>query len=1055
VIQNSLSLPLDAFIRSIKINQNTPHAIFLGAGASVSSSVLSAYLCIWKWKLDIFLTQNPTLVEQFTDPSLPSIQDKIQKWLDSEDNYPLLNSSEEYSFYIEKCYPISSDRRQFFQDLVNKSEPYIGYQLLCLMAESDLIRSVWTTNFDGLTNRAAVSSNVIPIEIGLDTTNRLVKPPQKGELQCISLHGDYRYDFLKNTEAELQSQNDELKKELIQRLANTPLIVIGYSGRDESIMSALKEAYSHPGSGKLYWCGYGNAEAPPQIEELIIKARSSGREAYYVNSQGFDDVMIRLSLSCLQENLLKKVKDLQAKFIVSSNTPVLPFRVKENKINSLIKSNLFPILLPTEILQFEAESLKGKGSWKRLNEIIENTEIVAGLLKGKVLAFGNIEDIRNTFKDKINGVIESTPIVEEELLFNDGVITSLMTQALVRSISRLSNLNTDNKSKIWDASKKKEININAKKIIYHDAVLLSVRRYSEKNYLILKPTLICTQSISDEDLRELKRKILTKQYNKQFNDAIENWRKLLFPKKYNGDFDNEFNFPSTSKSFKFKVSEKPVFASISDPLTQKYINVPENISIYIQQKGVQFSEPNLIFSNRQGNNFQLEQQPIKGIVNNRPYDFPLTLQGLSSEIRIGIICPELDSNKLSEYLLKINQRIFPNSKTEYLLEYPGFSQAFGTPVNLPQPGENTWFMCSEIDSSLNIKNGSEKLRNQINNCIKSLRSINLIDVVLVYIPDRWKKWEKFTTDDESFDLHDFIKAYCVQSGIATQFLRQKTLQDTYQCQVFWWLSLALYVKSMRTPWLLESLNNDTAFAGIGYSLSSSAKKGEKVILGCSHIYNSSGLGLKYSLSKIEDPLFFGRQKNPYMSREDASRLGDSIRRLFYEARMCLPKRVVIHKRTPFLQSEREGLLQGLSGIEIIDMLEINIEPSLRYVASKSMPENRFQIDNFPVRRGTSIVLDDRKALLWAHGSTNALNRNKQYYLGGNRIPAPLSLIRHYGSSSLETLATEILGLSKMDWNNFDMYDKLPVTIQSSNAIARIGSLLDRFGHSSYDYRLFM
>ena len=34
------------------------------------------------------------------------------------------------------------------------------------------------------------------------------------------------------------------------------------------------------------------------------------------------------------------------------------------------------------------------------------------------------------------------------------------------------------------------------------------------------------------------------------------------------------------------------------------------------------------------------------------------------------------------------------------------------------------------------------------------------------------------------------------------------------------------------------------------------------------------------------------------------------------------------------------------------------------------------------------------------------------------------------------LAEEILGLSKMNWNTFDLYTKLPATVQSSNEIAR-------------------
>ena len=72
-----------------------------------------------------------------------------------------------------------------------------------------------------------------------------------------------------------------------------------------------------------------------------------------------------------------------------------------------------------------------------------------------------------------------------------------------------------------------------------------------------------------------------------------------------------------------------------------------------------------------------------------------------------------------------------------------------------------------------------------------------------------------------------------------------------------------------------------------------------------------------------------------------------------------------------------------------------------------------------------------------------------------RIPAPLSLRRHAGLTELDQLCTEILGLSKMNWNTFDLYTKFPATLQSSGQIGRIGSLLRSFGASSYDYRLFI
>ncbi len=144
--------------------------------------------------------------------------------------------------------------------------------------------------------------------------------------------------------------------------------------------------------------------------------------------------------------------------------------------------------------------------------------------------------------------------------------------------------------------------------------------------------------------------------------------------------------------------------------------------------------------------------------------------------------------------------------------------------------------------------------------------------------------------------------------------------------------------------------------------------------------------------------------------------------------MTLPRRVVLHKQTPFLKDEREGLLDGLGGVEAIDMLVIQQDHALRYVASVRRRDGAIDEDNYPVRRGTVMKLDNYAALLWVHGATAAVNPSLKYFQGKRKIPAPLTLRRHAGSTSLEQLSAEILGLSKMNWNTFDLYTKMPATL---------------------------
>jgi hypothetical protein len=272
-----LTMPLDAFVRSIAINRHVGHCLFLGAGASLSSGIPSAEKCMMEWKAKIFSSSNPGLEKQVGHAFLPAVQRKIQTWLDKQGGYPADGSEEEYGVYFEHCYPVADDRRAYFQNIIKTASPGFGYRLLALLAESGIFNSVWSTNFDGLPARVTAGSSVVPIEVGLDSIDRIERQPRKDELLCVAVHGDYRYDALKNTPAELQQQDATLRQAFAGHIRERTMIVAGYSGRDDSVMEAMSNALGAKGSGRLYWCGYQNPEPPARVAELIRKARSAGR----------------------------------------------------------------------------------------------------------------------------------------------------------------------------------------------------------------------------------------------------------------------------------------------------------------------------------------------------------------------------------------------------------------------------------------------------------------------------------------------------------------------------------------------------------------------------------------------------------------------------------------------------------------------------------------------------------------------------------------------------------------------------------------------------------
>jgi hypothetical protein len=998
----------------------------------------SAQRCIWEWKQDIFATNNPTLREAVGELSLPGTRQRIQRWLDQRGRYPAEGDPNEYSFYAKECYPTTHDRRVFFQSYVAKAKPHIGYRLLPLLAKAGLIRSVWTTNFDGLLTRAAAAADLVCIEIGIDTAHRVDRPQSQEELRVISMHGDYRYDALKNTASELQEQEAALRVELLHELQDYDLVVSGYSGRDSSIMDLLRQVYSGTNRCRLFWCGVGDDVSNP-VATLIETARSNEESAFYIASDGFDDLVSRLALRQLDGELLSKSKELLEAAAESSSEPA-PFSSSQKAATALVKSNAYPFIFPSHALKVVLDIPPDTNRRDWLDERMPSDKGTTVAMGDGALVFADSADVQTAF----GAALRSNPVaaaISEDDIAKDGRIRSLVRRSLVQSVARRLNANSDGSRRIWEAAHHREHILDDKRYLVHPAISLRLESIEGRPHVALMPEVMVTTpdgALADRDTSKVIRNaVYGYQHNDVFDGDLKYWTAKIT------DIDTPARGGGT-----FRIHHAPIFAG----LFQKGRSaLPPHIQRHARQQGLVVADANLLFSSANGKIEVQNANPLKGLVENRPWDYQVTTSGLSPSVEIAAICPARDAAKLRSFLHQFQERSEPSkSERDYLQDFPGFSSAFGLPLVYPTQGSSS---CVHLDDVVggDALSAATELAHRICKALDAIRSIRPGAVVAIFVPFRWVDHEKVATQTEYFDLHHFIKAYAARHGQSTQFIRQKTTITLQPCRVRWWLSLALYAKALRTPWRLDCLDDETAFVGIGYSLDQDAVLGSHVLLGCSHLYNARGEGLQFRLGRIENPIIRGR--NPFMSSDDARRTGETIRQLFFDAKMRLPSRVVVHKRTPFTNDEQHGLLQGLEGVTNVELIEVTIEESLRYLSS-SMTNGKLEIDKFPIPRGAVVILNKTAALLWVHGVTpSAMNPSWKYYQGKRRIPTPLLIRRYHGQSDLVQVATEILGLSKMNWNTFDYYSRLPATLDSASAIAKVGTYLSGFGSAPYDYRL--
>ncbi len=877
------------------------------------------------------------------------------------------------------------------------AKPHIGYKLLCAMAEAEIIRSVWTTNFDNLASRTAANFQLTPVEVGMDSQHRVYRRPTKGELVSVALHGDYRFDPLKNTAAELRGQEATLLQALIEQTKDISLIVCGYSGRDRSIMDALKTAYTRSGTGTLYWCGFGDT-IPESARELLAVANDNGRVAYFVASSGFDDLMYRTARFCLSSAQRKQYEDILSK---ANETPRLsraPFATAPGRVSAIIKSNAFELVIPTEVLSLDVQKWPAEKSWEWVRQIARDHGFVAvpyrkklpsadvpaggdGFLR-RVLAFGLADDVRSAFSVANVKSIERTPIGDDDIRHDDSAMMSLLLRTLVKWFADELGLASDERNRLSEREHyETKVSGVARYRIYRSAVLF-LRRIGGKLFLVLKPSVEVGddngEEISKDESLPVKMDVFGWQHNHKFNGELELWRKKLI-----SNDPTVIDFPPRSAStFRFSIAHAPALAQICDAGLSRDVIDLSKFRKSILYAGTMVKEPPLRFVRADGSASAMDSHPLRGLLENRPFDFSLTQKGLASQIRVGVICPKAESRILAAYLQKSSLVHKPaTTEADYLMNYPGFEKAFHVPLIVPEVAANGWAVCPEVAAASSEK-GSRECADNLIRCVNQLQAATKPDVVLIFVPERWRQFRRFETETETFDLHDFVKAFCVQKGMSSQFLEQHTLNLGQQCRIWWWLSLALYVKAMRTPWVLDSLGAETAYVGIGHSIDRHAERGKQITLGCSHLYNAQGEGLQYRLSQIESPMWVNR--NPHMSKDDAYRVGETIRQLFFEAYHTIPSRIVLHKLTPFLREEREGLWEGLNGISNIDMVELNVDDAMRYVASVSDDHGGLRQDTYPVRRGTVIKIDDFSALLWIHGATGGLQGTRPYFQGKRR-----------------------------------------------------------------------
>ena len=1017
------------FLRNFKIYPNGQVSFFLGSGASVQAGIPSGSSLVWEFKKEIYCTVTHTSPEKFRDLQSENNRSLLQEYFDAESGNPKLYDPSEYSHYFEKCYSTSISRQQFIKDKVLNVNPSLGHNCLGYFFIFGKTSNIWTTNFDELIEAGIRQLNpVFNFRVFSSANKNSFDVMPENDLPNIyKLHGDYRYDKIKNTLDEVKSLEATISKKFESSLFKGSLIFIGYSGCDESIMSIMEKNVSKTGflPYGLFWVRRKNSELPERTMKLLDIACSNNENSGIIDIENFDEFIYSCYEICNGDNLFINQRWREY------STRDLPISFSIPKVDHFIKINSFVSNSYPVPYSFDTDI----SSWKELKEIVGKNNINAALFARKVYCFGSLDAINDIFKKHILSNIIEESIMKKYMYRENSFYTSLLYDLIETSLLNRDNIRKFGKNKYYDSSKFETHNDRIGSFIIFDSIEISLEYINGKYNLLIVPTIFISKKDGSVIPYEVKKTLVNSKlsaiYNQAYSEKIKYWNNIF---KHGSNNNIEFNNDKFSLKF--------------NPTCISYGKIPANAK-YPQTNAYQLEEPVMLFSVTDKNAKGINQ--LRGITNYGPIDYSYSKQGqLRHSIKIVILAPDNCMTKIVAHLNKLNFECKMNKDDGYTPNYNNFENIFKQGIDIPLLSDNKRCL------SYNENNISSKeiLLNTLKSRIDSLSTeSHNFSILVIYIPKSFEMY-RIGKEDEEFNLHDAIKLYAMEKGIKIQFIEEKSLATYEPCKVMWALSTSLYAKQGGILWRPEKLSNETAFIGISYAYS----KEKGISVGCSQLFDSSGTGLRLLLRKLVDPYFI--QKNPFMKTKDARQMMSSLREEYYKSfPISKLNRIVIHKTTFFTDDEIKGFTQALEGIEDIELLQIQEYTPWRGIRFKDIDFSN-GVYNYPMKRGTIVQLSDNQFLLWTHGSVinNELYNGKGYnfYKGGRSIPMPLMIKRFYGKATGDALAKEIMMLTKMNWNSGDsLYKLLPVTLDFAKVLSRMSKQNEALYDRLYDFRYFM
>src|SRR5690606_34064835 len=149
----------------------------------------------------------------------------------------------------------------------------------------------------------------------------------------------------------------------------------------------------------------------------------------------------------------------------------------------------------------------------------------------------------------------------------------------------------------------------------------------------------------------------------------------------------------------------------------------------------------------------------------------------------------------------------------------------------------------------------------------------------------------------------------------------------------------------------------------------------------------------------------------------------------------------VHKSSSFTNDEMRGLDDAARDLRI---------DALDFVTVLDSKLRLFRRGQYPPYRGTLVSLNTDRHILYTRGSVWFYETYPGLYL-----PEPIELRIVRSDESPSFLASEVLGLTKLNWNNTQFDGKYPVTLGCARKVGQVLKYLNENERTQSRYSFYM